>query len=198
MASFFGDTLGAYMLPRAVLELLQQPGGHNQAGVCPDSGFAWLLSGSQLYIWRYREGKEARLRVLTLPRPPATSQPPSVALIAHGSAASGGAAAAGATSGLGVAGPAPAAAPAAADGPLSVAVCDGDGHLTVWLDAHHLAAPAEQQLLAPPAGVAARQVGGWGGWAGCCLPCLRHREVRGDSAGAGSGGKGNGRLDSWM
>ncbi|PNW75309.1 hypothetical protein CHLRE_12g521750v5 [Chlamydomonas reinhardtii] len=157
MASFFGDTLGAYMLPRAVLELLQQPGGHNQAGVCPDSGFAWLLSGSQLYIWRYREGKEARLRVLTLPRPPATSQPPSVALIAHGSAASGGAAAAGATSGLGVAGPAPAAAPAAADGPLSVAVCDGDGHLTVWLDAHHLAAPAEQQLLAPPAGVAARQ-----------------------------------------
>eukprot|EP00198_Chlamydomonas_reinhardtii_P007577 XP_001696914.1 predicted protein [Chlamydomonas reinhardtii] len=69
MASFFGDTLGAYMLPRAVLELLQQPGGHNQAGVCPDSGFAWLLSGSQLYIWRYREGKEARLRQQLLAPP---------------------------------------------------------------------------------------------------------------------------------
>ncbi|KAG2439233.1 hypothetical protein HXX76_004595 [Chlamydomonas incerta] len=156
MASFFGDTLGAFMLPRAVLELLQQPGGQHQAGVCPDSGFAWLLSGPQLFIWRYREGKEARLRVLTLPRAPAPSQPPAVALIAHGSAA-GGAAAGSSSSGLGVAGPAPAAAPAAADGPLSVAVCDADGHLTVWLDAHHLAAPAEQQLLAPPVGAAARQ-----------------------------------------
>lgn len=138
---FFGDTVGAYLVPRAVLELLQQPDSPYQAGVCATFSFAWLLSGQQLYIWRYHEGKDARLRVLSLPRAPSPTQPPTVVLIPHGPPS-----------------PSPALPhipstfsgpllPPATDGPLSVAVCDADGHLTVWLDAHHLASPVEHTLL---------------------------------------------------
>ncbi|EFJ40851.1 hypothetical protein VOLCADRAFT_99306 [Volvox carteri f. nagariensis] len=147
---FFGDTLGAYMLPRVVLELLQQPGGQQQCGVRGDSGFAWLLSDKQLYVWRYREGKEARLRVLTLPRQP--TQPCTVALLADSLplVPSG----ATATSLSAIISPHTTAAahpgPAAADSSLTVAVCDADGRLTVWLDAHHLAAPVEHLLLISP------------------------------------------------
>lgn len=124
---FAGDALalGAYMIPRPVLELLQQPVQRPQAGICAEAGFCWVLSGPHLHVWRYADGKDARLRVLTLPRPPPPGQPCHVALIAHGpSGGSGGA--------------------------ISVAVCTAGGHLTVWLDAHHLAYPSEQQVLAPP------------------------------------------------
>ncbi|GLC37784.1 hypothetical protein PLESTB_001476500 [Pleodorina starrii] len=160
---FFGDTLGAYMLPRVVLELLQQPGGQQQCGVCADSGFAWLLSAKQLYVWRYREGKEARLRVLTLPRQHSPAAPCAVTLIADitssssssSSATNTNSKTAASTFGALAAPPTPSitpSGPAAADGSLTVAVCDADGRLTVWLDAHHLAAPVEHQLLTPGAG----------------------------------------------
>ncbi|KAG2499006.1 hypothetical protein HYH03_003192 [Edaphochlamys debaryana] len=140
---FFGDALGAYMLPRTVLELLQQPSGQHLCGVCAESGFAWLLSGQQLYIWRYREGKEARLRVLTLPRPPSPLGPAHVVLVPHGTTAQGPSASSGPLSAPASAAP----SSAAADGPLSVAICDAAGRLTVWLDANHLASPVEHQLL---------------------------------------------------
>ncbi|GLI58606.1 hypothetical protein VaNZ11_000337 [Volvox africanus] len=131
----YGDTLGAYMLPRTVLELLQQPNGQQQCGVCADSGFAWLLAGKEVYLWRYREGKDARLRTLTLPGRPV--QPCFVAVLAEGLPSSTSSGAVVSPTGL-----------TAADCSLMVAVCDANGRLTTWLDAHHLSAPAEH-LLSP-------------------------------------------------
>jgi hypothetical protein len=129
-------------VPSAVLERLQEGAAAWESGLCPAAGLAWLLSGAELFVWSYRDGKDSRLRLLKLARQPA--QPATVALITHGSSP---AAPQAPTSALG--GLAPLYPSSAADGPLSVTVCDAEGVLTVWLDAHHLALPVEQPLLAP-------------------------------------------------
>lgn len=67
-----GNVSASYLVPRPVLEVLQRPAelsAQTRAGVA-QGGFCWVLHGTQLLIWNYREGKDARLRALVLPSEP--------------------------------------------------------------------------------------------------------------------------------
>lgn len=66
---FLADVgVSSYLVPRTVLEIQQRPGSTFQSGINSANGFCWVLSGQQLYIWKYREGRDARLRTLRLPQ----------------------------------------------------------------------------------------------------------------------------------
>lgn len=66
---FQGEVSASYLVPRDVLAVLQQPRSSFTSGMCPDSGYCWVLEPHSLYVWRYKDSRDARLITLRLAHP---------------------------------------------------------------------------------------------------------------------------------
>lgn len=66
---FQGEVSASYLVPRDVLAVLQQPRSSFTSGMCPDSGYCWVLEPYSLYVWRYKDSRDARLITLRLAHP---------------------------------------------------------------------------------------------------------------------------------
>lgn len=64
--SVVGEVLSSHLVPKAILEIIQQPAELHQSGF--SDGFCWVLDRQQLYFWRYEDASDARLRALNVPR----------------------------------------------------------------------------------------------------------------------------------
>lgn len=170
--------------------------------MCDDSGYCWVIGPQQLFIWRYQESRDARLRALTLPRE-----------VQQAAAASSNGAPLMWVSILPQAG-----------GGTTVLLCTESGIMAVWLDTVYLAGATLQHILpsnrstaSSPAlltsfaatllshdgggpafaAVATASDGSWyllHGGTGSSNVGMRRLNVPGAAAGAGNGGSGGGLL----
>lgn len=59
----------SHLVPRNVLAVLQQPRSSFLSGMCPDSGYCWVLEPHTLYVWRYKDSSDTGLITFRLAQP---------------------------------------------------------------------------------------------------------------------------------
>lgn len=113
------DVLASYLVPKQALGPLYEARQRGSAGC--SGGFCWVQVDGQLHLWRFRDGSDARMRSLRLPRAvvdPLNPAPLFIAILQH-----------------------------PRSNAITVVACSSRGAIAAWMDANHLAEPITAQLV---------------------------------------------------